>query len=130
MIETFDSLQPARVEQVFEIERIRGSLVVSEARRGTEDEARARVTEHTVAVGHTHVRRVGDRETTRARELPGRGDHLVVEAGVPNYIMTPTGAIRVVERIDGKYRVRTVRGDDARDQDRWRPGRCDRRGCR
>jgi hypothetical protein len=58
------------------------------------------------------------------------GDHLVVEAGVPNYIMTPTGAIRVLERVDGQYRVRAVRDDDARHQDRWRPGRCDRRGGR
>ena len=83
-----------------------------------------------VAVGHTHVPSAsGNRRETRARELPGPGDHVPLERwSVPNYIRTPEGHIRVLERINGVFRVRTVRGTDANRQDRWKPGKCNSRG--
>ena len=47
------------------------------------------------------------------RELPGMQDHVAVDAfDVPNYILTPSGAVRVFERIDGKFKVRSVSGMD------------------
>ena len=50
---------------------------------------------------------------TECRNLPGPGDHEVLAAnGVPNYILTPDGSVRVLERINGSYEVRTVGGSD------------------
>lgn len=47
------------------------------------------------------------------RELPGPEDHLHIinRLGAPNYYVTPTDAIRVLERVNGVYKVRTVQGE-------------------
>ena len=53
---------------------------------------------------------------TACRELPGPGDHNIPLSfrKVPNYILTPSGAVRVVEIINQRVVVRTVSGTDYR----------------
>ena len=72
-----------------------------------------------VAIGHTHVK--GSWHETILREWPGPGDHLAVQGGRPNYFRTPSGAIRVVERVGGDFRLRTVVGKPYMDSE-WRVG--------
>jgi len=73
-----------------------------------------------IGIGHTHVR--GAWEETIQREWPGPGDHRVVMGGRPNYFRSPAGAVRVVERTDGQFRLRTVLGQPYNDA-QWSPGR-------
>jgi len=56
---------------------------------------------------------IGDIETA-CRELPGPHDHLTPLGSpkVPNYYLTPSGAVRVVEVINYRVVVRTVSGTD------------------
>ena len=95
----------------------------------------------TVAVAHTHPRSGQSdldqrRIESQCRELPGPDDHKpldpsarsgVGDTRVPNMVLTPSGRIRSLERINGRYRVRTVDGaaDSAahvRRQARWVEG--------
>ncbi|WP_282110062.1 SpvB/TcaC N-terminal domain-containing protein [Shewanella algicola] len=68
---------------------------------------------------HTHVESDNQHSgiaklITKKREMPGPGDHAFPTlAGAPNYILTPKGAIRVLEFKGGKYQVRTLRGAEA-----------------
>ncbi|MGI2260733.1 hypothetical protein [Shewanella sp. GXUN23E] len=77
-------------------------------------------------VVHTHVRSDHDhkgiaRLITRGRELPGPGDQAFLEVGkAPNYFLTPSGNIRVLEYRQGEYRLRTVAGDQAPERE-WQP---------
>ena len=64
---------------------------------------------------------------TKGREIPGPGDHLPVEENrIPNVIITPSGAIRAIEIIDGKTKVRTISGGNRNDKKiidrKWKPG--------
>lgn len=57
------------------------------------------------------------------RELPGPDDtQPLKDWGAPNYFRTPSGAIRVLERIDGTYTVRTVQGANFMYQSLYKPG--------
>ncbi|MCL1062438.1 hypothetical protein MK852_09835 [Shewanella benthica] len=68
---------------------------------------------------HTHVESDNQHSgiaklITKKREMPGPGDHAFPTlAGAPNYILTPKGAVRVLEFKSGKYQVRTLRGTGA-----------------
>lgn len=67
-------------------------------------------------VVHTHVKSTHRRLDlakwiTMKREKPSAGDNaFLVLGGAPNYILSPKGAIRVLEYKNGKYHVRTLRG--------------------
>ena len=77
-------------------------------------------------VVHTHVRSNDDhsgiaRLINKGRELPGPGDHTFLDVGkAPNYFLTPRGNIRVLEYHNGRYRVRTVTGDNLPER-HWQP---------
>jgi len=85
----------------------------------SEDGGSFLVPSNAIAIGHTHVK--GSWQVTILREWPGPGDHLAVEGGRPNYFRTPSGAIRVVERVGGEFRLRTVAGRPYLDS-QWRVG--------
>jgi hypothetical protein len=61
-----------------------------------------------------HQHNVYDQHNIFAREWPSGGDVNIVRFGVINAIYTPSGAIRVVERFQGEYRVRTIFGGNPR----------------
>ena len=77
------------------------------------------------AVGHSHpaanvsgfsadMRTFVSDFLTACRELPGPGDHNIPLSfrKVPNYILTPSGTVRVVEIINQSVVVRTVSNTD------------------
>ena len=129
-IRILDMLEDLRVEQSVAI-RVseEGEYYFGKLRRGTSRSAPLEIYPNSVAGAHTHAPSRSD-SINREKELPGRGDHVLVEKGFPNYIKTPRGDIRVLERVDGKFRVRTVRGKDVRGQSTWKPGRRDAFGRR
>ena len=67
-------------------------------------------------VVHTHVKsnhkRLGLATLINKKsEKPGPGDQaFLILGGAPNYILTPKGAIRVLEFKNGRYHIRTLRG--------------------
>jgi hypothetical protein len=100
----------------------RSSIIV----RGTDVDGF--VTRTTAAGIHTHPR-TGDKATDQANELPGPGDHVLLETHqIPSFIVTPSGQIRVLESIGGKFKVRTLFGTDAPGQAEWKPGTCNSKG--
>ncbi len=84
-------------------------------------------------VAHTHEATTADGVvgyvTNELRELPTvPGDDAVLKnVKVPNYVRTPTNAVRVLERKDGSLRTRTVRGKDHRYQGEKRESNSDRK---
>ena len=84
-------------------------------------------------MAHTHEASMQDGEagyiTNQLRELPTLpGDDAVLnDFGVPNYIRTPTDAVRVLEKIDDKLLTRTVKGNDNKHQSESRESSSDRK---
>ena len=74
----------------------------------SEDGGSLLIPSEAIGVGHTHVK--GGWQVTILREWPGPGDHIAIQGGRPNYFRTPSGAIRVVERVGGEFSLRTVAG--------------------
>ncbi|NQY36768.1 MAG: hypothetical protein HRT37_17715 [Alteromonadaceae bacterium] len=76
-------------------------------------------------VVHTHVKSKKNHFglallTNKKREIHGPGDHAFpVLSNAPNYVLTPKGAIRVLEFKNGEYYVRTLRGTESSAQ--WSP---------
>ncbi|MDQ7048348.1 MAG: RHS repeat-associated core domain-containing protein [Enterobacterales bacterium] len=78
-------------------------------------------------IAHLHNLEDGFKGSATARELPGPSDHIPVEQyGVPVVIYAPSGAIRVVERISGTTKVRTIYGGRNRNNSKiaskWKAG--------
>ena len=92
-------------------------------RSGEEAKARITPTSDTVAIFHTHPRYSGQgaRKANNVNRRPGELDHIAVGRGYPNYYRDPFGNIRVIERVDGNYRVRTIVGEDFKGQVDWSP---------
>ncbi len=61
-----------------------------------------------------HQHNVYDGANLLAREWPSGGDVTIVRHGVVNVMLSPAGAIRVVEKIDSGYAVRTIYGGNSR----------------
>ena len=121
-IRILDMLEDLPVEQSVAI-RVRedGEYYPGRTRTGTGHQVNMDIYADSVAGVHTHPP-ARSKSITRKKELPGPRDHDLVNRGYPNYIKTPRGDIRVLERINGEFRVRTVRGQDVRGQQRWKPG--------
>ena len=128
LLQTQGRLTAGNNEWGFAVDMVSGSLVKVNLRQGTSDsQVRIRVAGLTdiQALGHSHPatnaptfpadERPFVRDwLTACRELPGPGDHEVPLGfpKVPNYIITPSGAVRVVEIINQRVVVRTVSGTD------------------
>ncbi len=79
-----------------------------------------------------HLHNEKDDYNKKAREFPGEKDHIIVnEFGIPNVIITPKGAIRVVEQVGGENTIRTIYGGNDRENSyitkKWRAGDNDKR---
>lgn len=76
-------------------------------------------------VVHTHVKSSKNHSglaklISKKREIHGPGDHVFpVLSNAPNYVLTPKGAIRVLEFKNNEYYVRTLKGKVSSTQ--WSP---------
>jgi hypothetical protein len=80
---------------------------------------------HSHVIGNTGDQRQ-DLETSFMRTLAGPEEHSpLAVAGVPSYFKGTDGVVRVVERLNGNYRIRTVTpgASDLSNQSLWQPGR-------
>ena len=128
LLQTQGRLAAGNNEWVFVADMVNGSLTKKNLRQGSNDYEATPSFAGVVdlqAVGHSHPVAnvstfpaderafVGD-FLTACRELPGPGDHNIPlsHLKVPNYIITPSGAIRVLEIVNQRVVVRTVSGTD------------------
>ena len=128
LLQTQGRLTAGNNEWGFAVDNENGSLTKENLVQGTSDSEvgipLGGVTD-LQAVGHSHpasnastsppdLRPFVRDWLTTCRELPGPGDHEIPLGfqKVPNYIITPTGAVRVVEIINQRVVVRTVSGTD------------------
>jgi hypothetical protein len=72
-----------------------------------------------------HLHNIYDRSNRLGREFPSGGDATIVTLGTINAVSTPSGAIRVIERVGGALKVRTISGGNLRFNSfvarTWRP---------
>lgn len=132
LIELRDSLgkPTAKTESYLTIDN-KGNYSGRQTKGCTNDSCPVDVYSNTAIALHRHVNTDSrsksiNVELTKTREFPGYGDHTILEHNVINALITPKGALRVVERVNGLYRVSTLHGGSKQWDDivesKWYPG--------